>query len=66
MIIEYFRISFALLMNHVMLFVTQVRKIEKRDAVLTGAQQIDRLLRPGAKYGNLNPFDVRSVDPCKS
>ena len=36
-----------------------MKKIEKRDAILTGVQQIDRLLRPGSKYANLNPFDVR-------
>ena len=36
----------------------QVKEIEKRDAVLTSAQQIDRLLRPGSKYINLNPFEV--------
>lgn len=27
--------------------------------MLTGAQQIDRLLRPGSKYSNLNPYNVR-------
>ena len=43
-----------------MLCLPQVKKIEKRDAVLTGVQQIDRLLRPGAKYANLNPFEVRT------
>ena len=37
----------------------QVKTIEKRDSVLTSAQQIDRLLRPGSKYSNLNPYDVR-------
>ena len=35
-----------------------MKEIEKRDAVLTSAQQIDRLLRPGSKYSNLNPFEV--------
>lgn len=38
----------------------QVKEIEKKDAVLTNSQQIDRLLRPGSKYSNLNPYDVRS------
>ena len=37
----------------------QVKTIEKRDSVLTGAQQINRLLRPGSKYSNLNPYNVR-------
>lgn len=37
---------------------SQVKKIEKRDAVLTSSQQIDRLLRPGSTYFNLNPFEV--------
>jgi len=36
----------------------QVKAIEKRDAVLTSSQQIDRLLRPGSTYFNLNPYEV--------
>lgn len=36
----------------------QVKQIEKRDSVLTSKQQIDRLLRPGSTYFNLNPFEV--------
>ena len=40
----------------------QVKEIEKRDAILTSAQQIDRLLRPGSKYINLNPFEVGGQD----
>ena len=39
---------------------SQVKEIEKKDAVLTNSQQIDRLLRPGSKYSNLNPFEVLS------
>lgn len=35
-----------------------MKQIEKRDSVLTSKQQIDRLLRPGASYFNLNPFEV--------
>lgn len=31
--------------------------------MLTPKQQIDRLLRPGASYANLNPFEVLHVDP---
>jgi DnaJ family protein C protein 8 len=30
---------------------------------LTPKQQIDRLLRPGSTYFNLNPFEVLQVDP---
>ncbi|XP_077866389.1 dnaJ homolog subfamily C member 8-like [Saccoglossus kowalevskii] len=41
-------------------FMTEVKEIEKRDSVLTPTQQIDRLLRPGATYFNLNPFEVGS------
>uniref|UniRef100_A0A3P9DM30 DnaJ (Hsp40) homolog, subfamily C, member 8 n=1 Tax=Maylandia zebra TaxID=106582 RepID=A0A3P9DM30_9CICH len=36
----------------------KVKQIEKRDSVLTSKQQIDRLLRPGASYFNLNPFEL--------
>ncbi|KAF4520365.1 hypothetical protein B566_EDAN009888 [Ephemera danica] len=44
-------------------FYTEVKEIEKRDSVLTPPQQIDRLLRPGSTYFNLNPFEVLQVDP---
>lgn len=40
------------------IYFLQVKQIEKRDSVLTSKQQIDRLLRPGASYFNLNPFEV--------
>lgn len=43
-----------------------MKEIEKRDSVLTPKQQIERLLRPGATYRNLNPFDVLQVDPDTS
>jgi len=39
-------------------FYKDLKATEKADAVLTSAQQIDRLLRPGATYRNLNPFEV--------
>ncbi|KAM9420168.1 dnaJ homolog subfamily C member 8-like [Salvelinus alpinus] len=48
------------LFNH---FYTEVKQIEKRDSVLTSKQQIDRLLRPGSSYFNLNPFEVLQIDP---
>jgi len=44
----------------------QVKEIEKRDSVLTPKQQIERLLRPGSTYFNLNPFEVLQVDPSVS
>ncbi|XP_018318463.1 dnaJ homolog subfamily C member 8 isoform X2 [Agrilus planipennis] len=44
-------------------FYTEVKEIEKRDSVLTPKQQIDRLLRPGSTYFNLNPFEVLQVEP---
>ncbi|CAL4071498.1 unnamed protein product, partial [Meganyctiphanes norvegica] len=40
-----------------------LKDTEHRDAVLTPKQQIDRLLRPGSSYANLNPFEVLHVDP---
>ncbi|KAL1139863.1 hypothetical protein AAG570_006840 [Ranatra chinensis] len=44
-------------------FYTEVKEIEKKDSVLTPKQQIDRLLRPGSTYFNLNPFEVLQIDP---
>ncbi|XP_011139624.1 dnaJ homolog subfamily C member 8 [Harpegnathos saltator] len=44
-------------------FYTEVKEIEKRDSVLTPKQQIDRLLRPGSSYFNLNPFEVLQINP---
>ncbi|VDN50345.1 unnamed protein product [Dracunculus medinensis] len=40
-----------------------MKETEKKDAVLTSKQQIDRLLRPGSTYLNLNPFEVLQIDP---
>lgn len=46
------------------IFITfKVKEIEKRDSVLTPKQQIERLLRPGSTYFNLNPFEVLQVEP---
>ncbi|XP_030644986.1 dnaJ homolog subfamily C member 8 [Chanos chanos] len=47
-------------------FYSEVKQIEKRDSVLTPKQQIDRLLRPGSSYFNLNPFEVLQIDPDAS
>lgn len=41
----------------------QVKQIEARDSVLTSEQQINRLLRPGSTYFNLNPYDVLQIEP---
>ncbi|KAJ8018153.1 DnaJ-like subfamily C member 8 [Holothuria leucospilota] len=44
-------------------FISEVKAIEKRDSVLTPKMQIERLLRPGSTYFNLNPFEVLQVEP---
>jgi DnaJ homolog subfamily C member 8 len=41
----------------------QIKEIEKRDSKLTSKQQIERLLRPGSTYLNLNPFEVLQIPP---
>uniref|UniRef100_T1ILY5 J domain-containing protein n=1 Tax=Strigamia maritima TaxID=126957 RepID=T1ILY5_STRMM len=43
-------------------FYSEVKEIEERDSVLTPKQQIERLLRPGSTYFNLNPFEVSSPE----
>merc|ERR1711973_172906 len=42
-------------------FLNEVKAIEKRDSDLTGAQQIERLTKPGSKYLNLNPYEVLKI-----
>jgi len=44
-------------------FYAELKQTEQKDATLTPKQQIDRLLRPGYTYRNLNPFEVLQVDP---
>uniref|UniRef100_A0A336K5Q3 CSON002250 protein n=1 Tax=Culicoides sonorensis TaxID=179676 RepID=A0A336K5Q3_CULSO len=44
-------------------FYAEVKDIEKRDSVLTSEQQINRLLRKGSSYFNLNPFAVLQIPP---
>ena len=44
-------------------FYKDLKQTEKADSKLTPKQQIDRLLRPGCTYRNLNPYDVLQVDP---
>jgi len=48
--------------NYIYTLVIKVKEIEKRDSVLTSKQQIDRLLRPGASYFNLNPYEVLQLE----
>lgn len=43
-------------------FLSEVKAIEKKDSIYTSKQQIERLLRPGSSYANLNPFDVLMLD----
>lgn len=44
-------------------FYKDLKATEKADAVLTPKQQIERLLRPGCTYRNLNPYEVLQIDP---
>jgi len=44
-------------------FYEDIKRQEAEDAKLTPKQQIDRLLRPGYTYRNLNPFEVLQIDP---
>jgi len=43
-------------------FINEVKDIERKDSVYTSKQQIERLLRPGSSYANLNPFEVLMVE----
>eukprot|EP00054_Salpingoeca_dolichothecata_P029184 m.227665 g.227665 ORF g.227665 m.227665 type:complete len:83 (-) comp26416_c0_seq3:3243-3491(-) len=47
-------------------FLTEVKVIEKRDEKWTSDKQIERLLKPGAKYINLNPFEVLQLEPTST
>jgi len=44
-------------------FMKDVKDIEKRDSVLTSVTQIERLVKPGSKYLNLNPYEVLRITP---
>jgi len=44
-------------------FYKDLKATEKKDSTLTPKQQIDRLLKPGSTYRNLNPYEVLQVDP---
>uniref|UniRef100_A0AC35UGE4 J domain-containing protein n=1 Tax=Rhabditophanes sp. KR3021 TaxID=114890 RepID=A0AC35UGE4_9BILA len=43
-------------------FYTDLKALEKKDSVLTSVQQIERLLKPGSTYLNLNPYEVLQID----
>ncbi|KAI2798911.1 hypothetical protein RDWZM_006914 [Blomia tropicalis] len=47
-------------------FYSEVKSIEKADSIYKSEHQINRLLRPGSTYANLNPFEVLLVDPNDS
>ncbi|XP_063706905.1 dnaJ homolog subfamily C member 8-like [Culicoides brevitarsis] len=51
--------------NNFDLFYAEVKDIERRDSVLTSEQQINRLLRKGSSYFNLNPFAVLQIPPSQ-
>nr|ACO14577.1 DnaJ homolog subfamily C member 8 [Caligus clemensi] len=44
-------------------FYKDLKETEKCDSKLTGKDQIERLLRPGSTYRNLNPYEVLQIDP---
>jgi len=44
-------------------FYQELKQVEAQDSTLTPKQQIDRLLKPGYTYRNLNPYEVLQVDP---
>uniref|UniRef100_A0AC34RTE3 J domain-containing protein n=1 Tax=Panagrolaimus sp. JU765 TaxID=591449 RepID=A0AC34RTE3_9BILA len=44
-------------------FYSDLKSTEAEDAVLTSDQQIERLLRPGSTFLNLNPYEVLQIDP---
>ena len=45
---------------------SELKTIEERYSKITSVRQIGRLLRPGAAYFNLNPFEVLQVDQFKN
>lgn len=44
-------------------FYEEIKQQEAAEAKMSPKEQIDRLLRPGYTYRNLNPFEVLQVDP---
>jgi len=47
-------------------FYEELRQQEAAENKMTPKEQIDRLLRPGYTYRNLNPFEVLQIDPDAS
>jgi DnaJ family protein C protein 8 len=48
------------------LFYSEINDIKTEDFKTTSKEQLDRLLRPGSTYFNLNPFEVLQIDPYMS
>uniref|UniRef100_A0A8C7A2Y1 Uncharacterized protein n=1 Tax=Neovison vison TaxID=452646 RepID=A0A8C7A2Y1_NEOVI len=46
-----------------MTFYNEVKRIEKRDLVLTSKNQLERLTCSGSSNFTLNPFEVLQMDP---
>ncbi|KAI1711979.1 dnaJ domain-containing protein [Ditylenchus destructor] len=44
-------------------FYSGLKETEQIDSKLTSSQQMERLLRPGSTYLNLNPFEVLQLEP---
>ncbi|KAJ1372324.1 hypothetical protein KIN20_034459 [Parelaphostrongylus tenuis] len=54
---------FLWVMSNFEQFYDDIKATEQEDSTLTSQQQLDRLLRPGSTYLNLNPFEVLQIDP---
>lgn len=49
--------------SHFLNILIQIDDIKSEDFKTTCKEQLDRLLRPGSTYFNLNPFEVLQIDP---
>lgn len=47
-------------------FDAQIDEIKQEDFKSSSKEQLERLLRPGSTYFNLNPFQVLQIDPYAS
>jgi len=45
------------------LFYSEIDEIKSEDFKTSSKEQLERLLRPGSTYFNLNPFEVLQIDP---
>lgn len=48
------------------LFYSEIDDIKSEDFKTSSKEQLERLLRPGSTYFNLNPFEVLQIDPYAS